>query len=200
MTSKVSTYILYNGLLLVLLLLAGCFPSIKQKEAPGKPIKELEKRMDVTFTLKARSSLRVKYEKEANGSDFYWQELSKYVEGFKKLHPQKRKITFTDIEEFLSKEYGILILKSRPTGATVDFEDYTGEQGTTPCTTSLPVGQYTVTLKKEKCRSKTVEVPIQANDTTNITVKLECNAMSKMIEPDFKLEQKDKQKIVPRGE
>ncbi|MCK4420683.1 PEGA domain-containing protein [candidate division WOR-3 bacterium] len=193
---KILIHKFHCEVLFILLLVNGCVLLQKNGVSSSKQIEELSKKENVTFTPEARSLLTAKYEKEAKKSDFYWIELSRYLEEFKNVYPQKKNITSSDIEEFLSfKVYGGLILKSNPTGANVDFEKYLGIEDTTTYTGSLPVGSYKIKLTKEGCNTKRITVEIIENHTTEITVTLECASEIKMIKPGTKPEQIDKQKF-----
>lgn len=191
---EILIYKFHCEVLFILLLVSGCVPLQEKGVSSSKQIEELSKEENVTFTPKARSLLTAKYEKEAKKSDFYWIELSSYLEEFKKGYPQKKNITSSDIEEFLSfRAYGKLILKSNPTDANVDFVKYRGIEGTTTYTKFLPVGSYKIKLTKEGYNTNGITVEIIENDTTKLTVILECASEIKMIKPGTKPEQIDKQ-------
>lgn len=184
---------------IILLLANGCIHLQKRGISSNKQIEALEKEKSVIFTSETRSLLMAKYEKEAKGSDFYWKELSGCLEEFKKIHPQKETITSSDIGEFLSsKSYGTLILRSNPTGATIDFEAYLGIQGTTTYTIILPPKSYRIKLTRRGCNSKEITVSIVSNSTTDTTVTLE-ESESKIIEHRLNLRQMDKENFKPKG-
>lgn len=163
---KIIRYIIILNLIFIL---TGCLTMVSDQ------INVIEKRESVIFSSESKSALKDKYAKDARESDFYWKSLSIEVKEFKNLNPSKEKVELNDIDDFLAEVWGYLILHSVPSEADVhikNYRDYPSE-GKTTVGRWYPARTYTFQLKKDTFKLKEVDISIIANDTIEMTVKLE---------------------------